>query len=57
MAELPAYLKKRFPQENESVDGILCWDLIDYLDKPAALAASRWRIKRAAGTSCSCQTG
>ncbi len=37
MAELPAYMKKRFPQESESVDGILCWDLIDYLDKPAAI--------------------
>src|SRR5260221_14449979 len=26
---LPAFLKKRFPQETGSVDGILCWDLID----------------------------
>ena len=30
---LPAFLKKRFPQEDGTVDGILCWDLIDYLDK------------------------
>src|SRR4029450_10901647 len=33
---LPAFLKKRFPQESGSVDGILCWDLIDYLDRAAA---------------------
>ena len=33
---LPAFLKKRFPQATGTVDGILCWDLIDYLDKPAA---------------------
>ncbi|HEV3139669.1 MAG TPA: hypothetical protein VGY57_04090, partial [Vicinamibacterales bacterium] len=32
LGELPAFLKKRFPQESNSVDGILCWDLIDYLD-------------------------
>jgi hypothetical protein len=35
---LPAFLKKRFPQEAGSVDGILCWDLIDYLDRAAAQA-------------------
>ena len=26
-------LRHRFPQESGSVDGILCWDFIDYLDK------------------------
>jgi hypothetical protein len=31
-------LRHRFPQESASVDGILCWDLIDYLDKPSAQA-------------------
>jgi hypothetical protein len=36
--ELPAFLEKRFPQADGSVDGILCWDLIDYLDKKAAQA-------------------
>jgi hypothetical protein len=35
---LPDFLKGRFPQESGSVDGVLCWDLIDYLDKPSALA-------------------
>jgi hypothetical protein len=36
LEDLPAFLKKRFPQESGSVDGILCWDLIDYLDKLSA---------------------
>ena len=35
--QLPAFLKARFPQADGEVDGILCWDLIDYLDRPAAL--------------------
>jgi len=34
--ELPAFLEKRFPQADGSVDGILCWDLFDFLGKPAA---------------------
>jgi len=36
--KLPAFLKGRFPQPDASVDGILCWDLIDYLDRPSAQA-------------------
>jgi hypothetical protein len=35
-AELPAFLGTRFPQEPESVDGILCWDVFDFLDRPSA---------------------
>jgi Methyltransferase domain len=31
----PDFLKKRFPQADATFDGILCWDLIDYLDRPA----------------------
>jgi len=34
--EFPAYLEGRFPQEPESIDGILCWDLFDFLDKASA---------------------
>ena len=51
IADLAAFMKKRFPQENESVDGVLCWDLIDYLDKPAAteLAAQLMRVLRPDG--------
>jgi hypothetical protein len=36
LAELPAHLEKRFPQADGSVDGILCWDLFDFLDRPTA---------------------
>jgi hypothetical protein len=51
LADLPAFMRKRFPQESESVDGILCWDLIDYLDKPAAteLAIQLMRVLRPDG--------
>lgn len=50
-AELPEYLRKRFPQDDESFDGILCWDLFDYLDKPAAqvLAQQLVRVLRPGG--------
>jgi hypothetical protein len=34
--ELPSFLETRFPQEPESVDGILCWDLFDFLDRASA---------------------
>ena len=33
LADLPAFFKTRFPQASGSIDGILCWDLFDYLDK------------------------
>jgi hypothetical protein len=48
---LPAFLKKRFPQEGGSVDGILCWDLIDFMDRPAAhvLAHELTRLLRLDG--------
>jgi hypothetical protein len=45
---LPQFLSKRFPQETSSVDGVLCWDLIDYLDRPAsqALATELMRVMK-----------
>jgi hypothetical protein len=48
---LPAFFKKRFPQGDGTVDGILCWDAIDYLGRPAAqeLAAQLSRILRPDG--------
>src|SRR5262249_40701031 len=48
---LPAFLRKRFGQESGTIDGILCWDLIDYLDKAAAqaLASELTRILRPDG--------
>jgi hypothetical protein len=36
--ELPRFLTARFAQRVESVDGILCWDVFDFLDRPAAQA-------------------
>jgi hypothetical protein len=41
VADLPAFFKTRFPQANGSVDGILCWDLFDYLDKASAQALAQ----------------
>lgn len=38
LEELPAFLKTRFKQEADSVDGILCWDVFDFLDRPSAQA-------------------
>ena len=48
---LPQFLKTRFPQSDGSVDGILCWDLIDYLDRPASqeLANELTRVLRPDG--------
>jgi len=47
----PEFLTRRFRQENESVDGILCWDLIDYFDRASAqaLATQLVRVLRPEG--------
>ena len=45
--ELPAFLEKRFPQKDGTVDGILCWDMIDYLDRPP-----RRRLPGSSRASC-----
>ena len=51
LAELPEFLARRFPQADDSFDGILCWDLFDYLDKKSAasLAKQLTRILRPGG--------
>ena len=51
LEDLPAFLKQRFPQPDGSVDGILAWDLIDYLDKASAteLASHLTRLLRPDG--------
>ena len=48
---LADFLQRRFPQDASSVDGILCWDLIDYLDRPVAqrLAEQLTRVLRPDG--------
>jgi hypothetical protein len=49
--ELPAALSRRFPQADASVDGILCWDIFDYLDRASAqaLADQLTRVLRQEG--------
>ena len=48
---LPEFLSRRFPQGEGAVDGVLCWDIIDYLDRPsaAALAEQLTRVLRPDG--------
>src|SRR3954451_14138132 len=48
---LPAFLQTRFPQAEGSVDGILCWDLIDFMDRASSqvLAAQLTRVLRPDG--------
>ena len=41
LAELPAFFEQRFAKTEGSVDGILCWDVFDYLDKAAAEPLAR----------------
>lgn len=43
--QLPEFLKTRFPQADGEVDGILCWDLIDYLARPAAQALANQLVR------------
>ena len=49
--QLPAIFEKRFRHGDASVDGILCWDVFDYLDKASAqsLAQQLTRILRPEG--------
>ena len=48
---LPAFFATRFPQADATFDGILCWDVFDYLEKKAgqALAAQVTRMLRPDG--------
>jgi len=49
--QLPAFLSKRFSQEAGTVDGVLLWDVCDYLDRPSAqaLATTLVRLLRDGG--------
>ena len=51
LEDFPAFLKRRLTMSEGSVDGILCWDVFDYLDRPAAqeLAAELTRVLRPDG--------
>src|SRR5919106_6867266 len=50
--QLPKFFESRFKQEAETVDGVLCWDLFDYIDRVAAqsLASALTRLLRPDGT-------
>jgi len=51
LENLPAFLDTRFPYESETIDGILCWDVFDFLDRVPAerLARQMKRILRPDG--------
>lgn len=38
LGQLPEFFRTRFKSEPGSIDGILCWDVFDYVDKAAAAA-------------------
>jgi len=42
---LPGAFEKRFRHGDASVDGILCWDVFDFLDKAAAPALARQIVR------------
>ena len=48
---LPAFFGTRFQQDAASVDGVLCWDVFDFLERPAAqaLASALMRLLRPEG--------
>jgi hypothetical protein len=50
-AAMPDFLRGRFPQPDSSVDGILCWDVLDYLNRASAqvLASQLTRMLRVDG--------
>ncbi len=50
-ADLPAFFASRLTQPTASIDGILTWDLMDYLEAPAAqaLAIALARIMKVDG--------
>jgi SAM-dependent methyltransferase len=49
--QLPAFFEQRFSKPEDSVDGILCWDVFDYLERTAAepLARQLTRILKPEG--------
>jgi len=51
IAELPDFFEQRFPQDSETVSGILCWDIFDYLERAAAdrLARQLTRVLQPGG--------
>jgi hypothetical protein len=60
---LPEALAKRLSQADGTVDGVLCWDIFDFLERPAAQALAREvvRVLRPGGVAmgffCSSMVG
>jgi hypothetical protein len=42
---LATTFEKRFSHQDASIDGIICWDLFDFLDKAAAIALARQIVR------------
>jgi hypothetical protein len=42
---LPSFFAHRFAQDDGTVDGILCWDIFDYLDKVSAQTLARALVR------------
>jgi hypothetical protein len=51
LADFPEFLTRRITQADQSIDGIICWDLFDFLDRPSAqaLADQLTRVLRPEG--------
>jgi SAM-dependent methyltransferase len=45
LEQLGGFFDSRFPYESETIDGILCWDIIDFLERPSAERLTR-QLKR-----------
>jgi hypothetical protein len=45
LASFPEFLGRRFPQADGAIDGILCWDLLDYLDSASAKALAQQLVR------------
>lgn len=50
-SEVKAFLERRLPHQSGAIDGILCWDLFDWLNRPTsqALAAHLARLVKPGG--------
>lgn len=45
LGAFPEFLKNRFTQTDQSVDGVLCWDLFDYMDRQSARMLARELVR------------
>ena len=45
LAQLPGFFESRFDHDSESVDGILCWDVFDYLDRASAVVLANELVR------------